>query len=153
MILKTPTNNNSLVESIKLRINTWISGSSDAKESVLAIYIYGSVLHPDKFKHYSDIDLAFLLNQSLYKQDPLLCSGPAYMVSTDIGLKLDRQTDVIILNSASIESAYQVVTTGIVIYEADRENRLEYETAVRGLYFDFNPFLQKLRNQRCRLTA
>ncbi|MCF8108292.1 MAG: nucleotidyltransferase domain-containing protein [Desulfohalobiaceae bacterium] len=150
--MKTPTNNNSLVESIKLRINTWISGSCDAKGSILSIYIYGSVLHPDKFQRNSDIDLAFLLDQSLYKQDPLLCSGPAYMAATDIGLKFDRQTDVIILNSASIESAYQIVTTGIVIYEADHENRLEYETAVRGLYFDFKPFLQKLRNQRCRLT-
>lgn len=114
MILETPTNNNSLVESIKLHINNWISGSSDANESVLSIYIFGSVLHPDKFKRNSDIDLAFLLEQSLYKQDPLLCSGPAYMASTDIGLQFDRQTDVIILNSASIESAYQIVTTNFI---------------------------------------
>jgi hypothetical protein len=33
----------------------------------------------------------------------------------------------------------------MLIYEADREARLEYESTLRGLYFDFKPFLEKLR--------
>lgn len=69
------------------------------------------------------------------------------MIATEIGMILERQTDVIILNSASIETAYQAVTTGMLMYEKDREKRIEYETSLKGLYFDFKPFLQSLRTK------
>jgi len=69
------------------------------------------------------------------------------MAATEIGMMLNRQTDVIILNSASIETTYQAVTSGKVIFEADHDNRLEYEATVRGLYFDFKPFLDTLRSR------
>lgn len=134
-----------LIQEIEKRINACISDSIEAKQSIKIAYLYGSVLHPEKFRHKSDIDLAFLLYPSLYNKDPLISSAPAYMAATEIGLMAKRQTDVIILNAASIETAYQAVTTGIVLYEADHENRLEYESLVRGLYFDFKPFLQNLR--------
>jgi hypothetical protein len=97
-------------------------------------------------KERSDIDLAFLMDHSLYKQDPLTASAPAYMAATEVGLLLNRQTDVIILNSASIETAYWAVTTGKMIYEADHDERVEYEAAIGGLYFDFKPFLERLRS-------
>lgn len=135
----------SLIEAVENRLNTYISNSDEARKSIIAAYIFGSALHPEKFKSNSDIDLAFLLNRSLYKADPLINSAPAYMAAAEIGLMTERQTDVIILNSASIETAYQAVTTGTLIYEADHESRLEYEAVLRGLYFDFKPFLEKLR--------
>ena len=72
------------------------------------------------------------------------------MAAAEIAVMTERQTDVIILNSASIETAYQAVTTGALVYEADRENRLEYEAVLRGLYFDFKPFLEKLRAKTMR---
>ncbi|MFO7912677.1 MAG: nucleotidyltransferase domain-containing protein [Desulfotignum sp.] len=134
-----------LLQEIEKRINAYISDSIEAKQSITIVYLYGSVLHPEKFRHKSDIDLAFLLDPSLYKKDPLIYSTPAYMAATEIGLMANRQTDVNILNAASIETAYQAITTGIVLYETDHENRLEYESLVRGLYFDFKPFLQNLR--------
>ncbi len=146
MASKTTTDR-SLTDTIEHRINTYIPDSDDAKQSVKVVYLFGSVLLPEKFKHNSDIDLAFLLDRSLYKQDPLIYSAPAYMAAAEIGMILERPTDVIILNSASIETAYQAVTTGVVIYEADHENRLEYEAVLRGMYFDFKPFLQNLRTK------
>ena len=112
-----------LVQEIEKRINAYISDSTEAKQSIKIAYLYGSVLHPEKFRHKSDIDLAFLLYPSLYKKDPLISSAPAYMAATEIGLMANRQTDVIILNAASIETTYQAVTTGIVLYEADHEKR------------------------------
>lgn len=144
MVTRTPADN-SLAEAVENRLNTYIADSDQARKSIIAAYLFGSALHREKFKSNSDIDLAFLLNRSLYKADPLINSAPAYMAAAEIGLRLERQTDVIILNSASIETAYQAVTTGTLIYEADHESRLEYETVLRGLYFDFKPFLEKLR--------
>ncbi|MFO8054234.1 MAG: nucleotidyltransferase domain-containing protein [Bacteroidales bacterium] len=149
-MITTTTADNSLIKTIEHRLNNYISGSNEARKTIMAVYLFGSVLRPEKFKSSSDIDLAFLLDRSLYKQDPLINSAPAYMAATEIGMLLERQTDAIILNSASIETAYQAVTTGALVYEADRENRLEYESVLRGLFFDFKPFLQKLRAKSMR---
>ena len=133
------------VEAIEHEITRYIQGSADAKATILAVYLFGSVLKDEKFKKNSDIDLAFLVDQVLYKQDPLMASSPAYLVATHIGLMLNRKTDVVVLNSASIETAYQIVTNGKVIYETDHDRRIEYEIVLKGLYFDFKPFLDKLR--------
>ncbi len=137
-------------KTIAHRLNSYISGSDEARKTVMAVYLFGSVLHPETFKADSDIDLAFLLDRSLYKQDPLINSAPAYMAAAEIAAMAERQTDVIILNSASIETAYQAITTGTPVYEADHEHRLEYEALVRGMYFDFKPFLEQLRTKSMR---
>lgn len=147
---KKTTADNSLIKTIERRLNNYISDCMEAQKTIIAAYLFGSALYPQKFQSNSDIDLAFLLERSLYKEDPLINSAPAYMAATEIGLMLERQTDVIILNSASIETAYQSLTTGRLIYEADHESRLEYEAVLRGLYFDFKPFLEKLRAKSMR---
>jgi len=137
--------NKKLPEAIEHEIRRYIFGSADAKRSIMAVYLFGSVLNHEKFKKNSDIDLAFLVDQVLYKQDPFIASSPAYLAATQIGLMFNRKTDVVVLNSASIETAYQAVTTGKVIYEADHDRRIDYEIVLKGLYFDFKPFLDKLR--------
>ena len=149
MITKPPADK-SLIKTIEHRLKNYISDSNEARKTIMAVYLFGSILHPEKFKSNSDIDLAFLLDRSVYKQDPLINSAPAYMAAAEIAAMAERQTDVTILNSASIETAYQAVTIGALVYEADRENRLEYEAVLRGLYFDFKPFLEKLRAKSMR---
>jgi predicted nucleotidyltransferase len=117
-------------------------------QSIKAVYLFGSVLlDPNKFKTASDIDIAFLVDNNMYKKDPLSATSSSYFLATQIGLKFDRQTDVTILNSASLETAYQVIVTGEMIYEYDNNLRIEYEIALKGLYFDFKPFLNTLRSQ------
>jgi hypothetical protein len=44
-----------------------------------------------------------------------------------------------------LEIAYEVVSTGRCIYELNSDKRLEYEAKIRGMYFDFKPFLEELR--------
>lgn len=139
-----------LIKTIANRLNSYISGSGEARKSIMAVYLFGSALHPEAFKSNSDIDMAFLLDRSVYKQDPLINSAPAYLAAAEIAAVAERQTDVIILNSASIETAYQAITTGKLIYEADHEHRLEYEAVLRGMYFDFKPFLEQLRAKSMR---
>ncbi|MBS3810134.1 MAG: nucleotidyltransferase domain-containing protein [Desulfobacterales bacterium] len=140
----------SLAESVQHHLLSYISESGDARETIVAAYLFGSVLRPENFKKNSDIDMAFLLDRRLYKQDPLINSAPAYMAAAEIAAMAERQTDVIILNSASIETAYQAITTGTPVYEADHEHRLEYEALLRGMYFDFKPFLEQLRTKSMR---
>jgi hypothetical protein len=85
--------------------------------------------------------------KDLYKEDLLLACSSSYLLATEIGLMSDRQTDVTILNSASLETAYQIIVTGTLIYECDNNLRIEYEIALKGLYFDCKPFLNTLRSQ------
>lgn len=114
--------------------------------SIVAVYLFGSHAR-NEADAASDMDLAFLLDQEKYMTDPYEAAGPAYIVAMRVGMKLEVQTDVTILNSASIEMTYEIVTLGRCVYEADIDHRLEYETRVRGMYFDFRPFLEDLRSK------
>jgi hypothetical protein len=82
-----------------------------------------------------------------YRQDPIHTSYPAYRFASDIGLKFNKKTDVSILNSSSLEMAYAIVKNGRCIYECDIDTRFEYEAKIRGMYFDFKPFLTDLRSK------
>jgi predicted nucleotidyltransferase len=120
-------------------IEAVISGSA-----IIAVYIFGSTLTVHS-KTESDIDIAVLLDEEAYKADPVAAMAPAYLAVTRAGMALEKKTDVSILNSASLEMAYEVVASGRCILETDSEKRLNYEIAIRGMYFDFKPFLDQLR--------
>jgi len=145
--MKNLHKNNHFVKNIGRKVCSFIFNSETAIKSIETVYIFGSVLDEKNFKHSSDIDIAFLVDKSMYKQDPLKASTDSYLISTQIGLSLDRQTDVIILNSTSIETTFQIISTGMVIYENNSEKRIEYEIAMKGLYYDFKPFLDTLRSK------
>jgi predicted nucleotidyltransferase len=93
----------------------------------------------------SDIDLAFLVDQASYRMDAFEATVPVHMIAGKMGMKLDRVVDVTILNSASLEMAYEIITTGHLLFESDVELRLQYEIKIKGMYFDFQPFLSELR--------
>jgi predicted nucleotidyltransferase len=135
-----------MIQSVAGIMNRCIRQALSARETIRAAYLFGSVLEEDRFKSDSDVDLAFLLDNSGYAADPLTASYDAYHISTRVSSETNRRTDVVILNAASVETAYQVITTGELLYEKDPADRLEYEIALKGMYFDFKPFLDKLRS-------
>ncbi|MDL1968979.1 MAG: nucleotidyltransferase domain-containing protein [Deltaproteobacteria bacterium] len=113
---------------------------------IVVVYLFGSYAK-GKEKALSDMDLAFLIDEKAYKADPFNTTGRAYMTAMRIGTKFWKETDVIILNSSSIELAYEAVSSGCCVYEADQDRRLEYETKIRGMYYDFMPFIMELRSR------
>ena len=113
-------------------------------QSIKLVYLFGSALKRP-LSEASDIDLAFLLDDDQYKNDPIRASYSAYNNSTKVSLKLNKKTDVIILNSSSIEISYEVITMGSCLYAFDVEAKLEYEAKIRGMYYDFMPFIFELR--------
>ena len=112
--------------------------------SIVSVYLFGSILKGNAGKT-SDIDLAFLLDEKAYKSDAIIAMSSAHLIAAKVGTQLDRETDVTILNSASLEIAYEVVTTGKCLFEIDQDLRMEYEIKIKGMYFDFRPFLEELR--------
>jgi len=117
-----------------------LSGSS-----IIAVYIFGSILR-DPSKKEADIDIAFLLDEKAYKSDPVKSIAPAYLAAARAGIGLDRKTDVTILNGASLEMAYEIISSGSCILETDSEKRMAHEIAIRGMFFDFKPFLDQIRS-------
>jgi predicted nucleotidyltransferase len=118
--------------------------ASQVDESVVAVYLFGSSITGETKNAY-DIDLAFLLDEKAYKIDSIIAMSPAYLIAAEIAMHFDRETDVTILNSSSLEISYEIMVTGKCIYEADAEVRLDYGNKIRGMYFDFKPFLDELR--------
>jgi len=114
---------------------------------ILAVYLFGSAAR-SKDKSSSDIDLAFLVDEGRYKKDPYEASRPVHMVVGRIGLIFEREIDVVILNSVSLETAYEIVTTGLKLFEKDTDLLLEFEIKIKGMYFDFQPFLSELRAKK-----
>ncbi len=132
-----------LVEKIRISLTNALGDDSE----VILTYLFGSIIR-DQGKPDSDIDLAFLVEPQAYKEDPLRACAPAHLIAAQLALDFDRETDVIILNFSSIEMCYEIISTGVCIYEREPEVRLEYEAKIRGLYYDFRPFLLNLR-ARC----
>ena len=112
--------------------------------SIVSVYIFGSFLKGNAGKA-SDIDLAFLLDEKEYKSDPIITMSPAHLIAAHVGVEFNKETDVTILNSSSLEIAYEVVATGKCLFEIDPDLRMEYEIKIKGMYFDFRPFLEELR--------
>ena len=126
---------------------TQLTSAHSSAGLVVAVYVIGSAVGSN-FKESSDIDLAFLVDEGHYKEDPFRAIGPAHKIAATAGLMLRREIDVVILNSASLEMAYEIVTTGIPLFESDHELRLQYEIKIKGMYFDFRPFLSELRERK-----
>jgi predicted nucleotidyltransferase len=112
--------------------------------SIVSAYLFGSILKGNADKA-SDIDLAFLLDEKGYKSDPIITMFPAHLIAAHVGVEFNKETDVTILNSSSLELAYEVVTSGKCLFELDSDLRMEYEIKIKGMYFDFRPFLEELR--------
>ncbi|MBW2646894.1 MAG: nucleotidyltransferase domain-containing protein [Deltaproteobacteria bacterium] len=134
------------MDEIVTELQEYLGESIGADPSIVAVYLFGSRTRGEA-KEESDIDIAFLLDENTYKSDPFEATAPPYMIATRIGMRLGKNTDVTILNSSSLELAYEVVTTGFCLYEQDPDKRLEYEATLRGMYYDFKPFLTKLRTK------
>ncbi len=114
---------------------------------IRCIWLFGSLAQGNARRD-SDMDIAFLADEKQYEKDPFLAVTPAYMAAMRAGMQFDRQTDVTILNASSLEMAYEVVTEGVCVYAQDQDERFEYEARIRGMYFDFKPFLMQLRQKR-----
>jgi predicted nucleotidyltransferase len=114
---------------------------------VLAVYLFGSSLRTD-LKDSSDTDLAFLVDRHRYKEDAFMATSIVHRIADGIGSAAGREADALILNSASLEMAHEIIATGFCLFEIDHDMRLEYEIKIKGMNFDFQPFLSELRARK-----
>lgn len=104
------------------------------KDILSAGYLFGSALKPYKFK--GDLDIGLLLEEDALKDGTLNIQNHFYL-----GLRnsLEREDiDVVILNHASLLLRYAVIKEGLLVYEKDRNRRIEFEVRTMLEYFDFS---------------
>lgn len=134
------------ISSIKECVRSLVD-SEAPQGHVLVVYLFGSFARGQE-RAKSDIDIAFLVDRARYRADAFEATAPLHMIAGKMGIELGHEVDVTILNAASLEMAFEVVSCGKCLFEIDSEVRLQYEIKIRGMYFDFQPFLSGLRARK-----
>jgi predicted nucleotidyltransferase len=108
-------------------------------DEVAAAYLFGSCARGTASAT-SDVDLGLLLVKGHRIDDLALTLG-------DLGAQLDRlvaprHVDLVVLDTQGPAFCHQVLVEGLVVHEADRDRRIDFEseTIVRAL--DFRPTLE-----------
>lgn len=107
---------------------------------VAAAYAYGSRVSGRPLSS-SDLDVAVLLREGEASDDPLLAERIAARLTLELGSSVEA--DVHLARTLPLPIQGRVITTGVLLHEADPSARVEFETATRRLYFDFLPFIER----------
>jgi predicted nucleotidyltransferase len=107
--------------------------------AIAAVYLFGSVSRGTAWEG-SDLDLGLLLDRN----EP---EDPRHRFLGDLAAQLQavaaaRPIDLVVLNAQGPVFCHQVMLDGRLIYESNRERRIDFEsdTIVRAL--DFRPTLE-----------
>lgn len=88
----------------------------------------------------SDYDFGFLLEQQPKPGDISIIMQE---LSDCLQQILNKDVDIIILNTAGIELRFQIISRGKTIYCADDGTRTDFEDVVIRDYLDFKPFIDQ----------
>ena len=120
-------------------------------EKIAAVYLYGSSIS-GRLREESDIDIAILpLHDTTGEERLVLIAKIEAIVSTILKEEgISKEVSIADLRGRFIPITlqYKIVTEGMLLYERDRAERSEFENAVKREYFDFNPYLEYLREKK-----
>jgi len=107
------------------------------KYNLLAVYLFGSQV--DGTAHdKSDYDFGLL-----FKTSPALGETSLLMleIEEEASKILNREVDIVILNSATIQQRFMIISRGVLLYTSDDNKRRDFEDITIRDYLDFKPFL------------
>jgi predicted nucleotidyltransferase len=120
-------------------------------KEIVALYLYGSSV-TGKLRNESDIDIAFLPSHKTTKEERLIIVAKVEGFIEKLLRKMGISREISVLDLrekyVSVSLQYKVITEGILIYEKDALERLEFENIVKSEYFDFVPYLRLLRKRK-----
>jgi hypothetical protein len=108
---------------------------------IVAAYIFGSRVY-GKGRKTSDYDFA-ILNKGQYTLDEQL--DLTLKLAQTLDVKLDS-IDLIELNRAPVELAFEIISKGKLIYCRNDDLRVEFETRLLREYLDLKPYLDLYYN-------
>ncbi len=120
-------------------------------EKIVALYIYGSFIK-GRLRDESDIDIAMLASYdtNALERLELISKVESIIASLMRAMGLKREISIADLRDKymSVSLQYRTITEGLLVYERDKNQRVEFENAVKREYFDFEPFLKGLRRRK-----
>jgi predicted nucleotidyltransferase len=109
------------------------------RDSIIAGYLFGSTVKPQGFK--GDLDIGLLLEKRVLVEGIIEVQTRIYLRLKEI---LEREDiDVVILNRSSPLLRYAVIKEGILLYEGNRDRRIEFEVRTMLEHFDLS-FMRRL---------
>ena len=109
------------------------------REPIVIAYLFGSLAKGQEQKG-SDADIAVHVSPALSKEHRFALRLNLMERASRI---LKRSVDVVVLNDiVSLFFKYVIITEGVVLYQKSEVHRIEIESTIYTLYFDFQPFLQ-----------
>lgn len=115
------------------------------RDDVVAAYLFGSHAKEETWAG-SDVDLGLLFE--VEPGDPLAEGLIAEELERAAGLE-SQTLDVSFLGGASPRFLFQVLQHGELLYEADPDKRIAFETRSLSRYYDFLPF-QRVQDEAQR---
>lgn len=94
------------------------------------IILFGSTAQ-GRIREESDIDIAFL-------SDTTISAYELFTIGQELANEIDREVDLVDLNTSSTVFQAQVVSTGEVLYCNDDKRRMEFEMKVLAMYARLN---------------
>ncbi len=120
-------------------------------EGLVAIYLYGSLM-TGRLRVESDIDIAILPSYQTSGDERLIMISQVESIITKLLAEKGIRREISIVNLRdkflSLTLQYKIITEGLLLYEKEPMERLEFENAVKREYFDFSPYLSLLRKRK-----
>jgi uncharacterized protein len=106
-------------------------------------WIYGSFTRHEAFQ---DIDLALYISRMICDMDPYALYKLQMQVAREVEEKIISPVpvDVRVLNDAPVEFQYEVIKTGRLVYERNREQRTDYEADIISRYLDLRYLFDRM---------
>jgi len=112
------------------------------EKAVLAAYLFGSYAK-NRPKPSSDLDLAFL---TTYPKSTKKRFEQRMRLSGELSHVLGRNVDLIFLEESSDLLGYEVLKTGKLVYESNKDKHREAVAKIVMKYLDFQ-YIQKIMEQ------
>jgi len=107
------------------------------KYDLLAVYLFGSQVDGTAHaKSDYDFGLLFKILPALEETSLLMLE-----IEEEAAKILNREVDIVILNSATIEQRFMIISRGVLLYTSDDDKRTDFEDITIRDYLDFKPFL------------
>lgn len=107
----------------------------------VAVYLFGSQAR-GRTRTDSDVDLAIVLPPG---------GSLTAIERMDLVVQLEkiteRQVDLLVLNHAPLPLQFEVISTGIVLYQSSNDARTDFEDLVVRDYLDLGPMLERSRQE------
>jgi predicted nucleotidyltransferase len=121
---------------------TGLAAFLSTQPDVVAAYLFGSLAQGQATPR-SDVDVAILLADI---SDPSVVIDRQLQLMGDVERFADREMDVVILNSAPPILQHQVLRHGRLLYERDRQARVDFEIQAGKTYADLQPLREFFKN-------